>query len=406
MKKMISSVMAMLMAISLCVPAFAADKFALHPQMGISEMTISELAEAYKNNVEVQPQFEKAVKDAEFLREHISNDAVVQDLSVDALDTLSSIIQANSLTEPEANNLVNTWGTRIRTTNDSLKYIEYARMLDPEGGANDSDISAYAYTGGVTTYANKYDLTGVHYMVRSIYGYNQASGTFTLPTLDIKSSIDDPDKPYGFFGIYDNAENIGIDLGCVYIQEENAWRFFVGGYIKNSLGSYTHYWKVLDEVSYPPNRNYQFNFVATITNETTYDKLSIAIVDASNWSAIGSIELKSNEKGWNSSVTKELPGASRAYTTKDYSNICLNREVTLAHKEKSNRNFTGTTITGAKWSNVYLYNQSININSKWGTAQTKFARKAGETAAYANKVNVSVITKWSEDITNINYSLN
>ena len=78
----------------------------------------------------------------------------------------------------------------------------------------------------------------------------------------------------------------------------------------------------------------------------------------------------------------------------------------MAHKEKSNRNFTGTTITGAKWSNVYLYNQSININSKWGTAQTKFARKVGETAAYANKVNVSVITKWSEDITNINYSLN
>lgn len=103
------------------------------------------------------------------------------------------------------------------------------------------------------------------------------------------------------------------------------------------------------------------------------------------------------------SIVKGERGASQSYVSADYSNVYINREVTLAHNYQSNRPFTGTTIVGAKWPDVYLYNTKNQITTKWGPSQTSFARKIGQTSTYANKVQVSVTTKWSEDTTSIYY---
>lgn len=56
-------------------------------------------------------------------------------------------------------------------------------------------------------------------MVRTVTGgYYKASGTFTLPSVNLKSSLSDPDVPYGFFGIY-VSDKIGLDLGTYYSQK-------------------------------------------------------------------------------------------------------------------------------------------------------------------------------------------
>ena len=72
------------------------------------------------------------------------------------------------------------------------------------------------------------------------------------------------------------------------------------------------------------------------------------------------------------------------------------------YDKQSNRAPTGTTILNARWSQVYLYTPS-NGYGLWGTAATTFARKTAQTSTLANKVSVSITTKWSEDTTNILY---
>lgn len=397
MKKLICSAMSAIMALSLCVPALAANETVVYSQTEIAEMTVSEFAEAYENDTSLAPQFEKAVVDAAFLRSHITDDAAIENLSINDLDTLASIVETNSLTTREADNLVNTWQTCERVTSDTEVDYEYAEMLRMRYETQDPGISPFSYNESVTPYPNKEDGTGVHYMVRSSSGYNKASGTFTLPTLNIKSSTTDPDVPYGFFGIYVGSNSdLGFDLGTGYKQATGKWFFVINGYAKNASGNYAHYWRELSGKTFSSGSISKVNFVASITKGSAYDTLTLAIVDASNWTSIGVITLNTCDVGHDG-----YAGASRSYVSTDFSNVYMNREVTLAHKYQDYRSVTGTTIVGAKWSDVYLYN--LSTYSKWGTAQTQFARKIGQDSTYANMVNVTVTTKWSDDTTNIYY---
>lgn len=76
--------------------------------------------------------------------------------------------------------------------------------------------------------------------------------------------------------------------------------------------------------------------------------------------------------------------------------------ISEVYDKQSNRAPTGTTILNARWSQVYLYTPS-NGYGLWGTAATTFAHKTAQTSTLANKVSVSITTKWSEDTTNILY---
>ncbi len=94
-------------------------------------------------------------------------------------------------------------------------------------------------------------------------------------------------------------------------------------------------------------------------------------------------------------------GVDVSNITSTYSNCYMNREVTLSHTPQINRSLTGSTITNAKWYDVYIY--SPTGYGLWGTTQTKSAEKIGQTLDYANCVTVTVTNKWYEDICTINY---
>ena len=258
-----------------------------------------------------------------------------------------------------------------------------------------------SYSGDVITYVNSSDKTGLHYMVRTVTGgYYKASGTFTLPSVNLKSSLSDPDVPYGFFGIY-VSDKIGLDLGTYYLQKDGVWGFVISGYIKNSAGGYAHYWRP-SSIKYSPSQLSSVNLVATITKGSAYDTVTLKIINGVSWAVIDTITLNTNESGYDSSFKKVVSGASTSYVTSNYTNLYFNREVCLAYAAQSNRAPTGTTILNARWSLVYLYTPS-NSYGLWGTAATTFAHRTAQTSTLANKVSVSITTKWSEDITNILY---
>lgn len=258
-----------------------------------------------------------------------------------------------------------------------------------------------SYSGDVKTYVNSSDWTGLHYMVRTVTGgYYKASGTFTLPSVNLKSSLSDPDVPYGFFGIY-VGDKIGLDLGTYYSQKDGEWGFDISGYIKNSAGEYAHYWRP-SSIKYSPSQLSSVNLVATITKGSAYDTVTLKIINGVSWAVIDTITLNTNETGHNATFTKPVNGASESYVTSNYTNLYFNREVCLAYDKQSNRAPTGTTILNARWSQVYLYTPS-NGYGLWGTAATTFAHKTAQTSTLANKVSVSITTKWSEDTTNILY---
>ena len=101
------------------------------------------------------------------------------------------------------------------------------------------------------------DNTGYHYIVRSVPGYNKATGYFSLPTTTVGSAMpsSNPDVPYGHFGLYTEDNNVGLDLGTVLFVKEGYWRFYIQGYVKysdnataiaqNSGQKYTKYYKEL-----------------------------------------------------------------------------------------------------------------------------------------------------------------
>lgn len=151
-----------------------------------------------------------------------------------------------------------------------------------------------------------------------------------------------------------------------------------------------------------PSQLSSVNLVATITKGSAYDTVTLKIINGVSWAVIDTITLNTNETGHNATFTKPVNGASESYVTSNYTNLYFNREVCLAYDKQSNRAPTGTTILNARWSQVYLYTPS-NGYGLWGTAATTFAHKTAQTSTLANKVSVSITTKWSEDTTNILY---
>ena len=85
-----------------------------------------------------------------------------------------------------------------------------------------------------------------------------------------------------------------------------------------------------------------------------------------------------------------------------YSNVAINREVTLAFNSDSSR-FPNTEsyMHDAKWGNVYLYK---NIGyALWGANDTTKAVRMGRNQAFINSVNVNSYTAWSAEVIDIEY---
>lgn len=366
-------------------------------------MSLSDLASLRTVDSRIKDQLSETQQDYDFLLQYSSSSAMLNEWTVYDLQTAASVIKTNNLTFEQANTLMSSWKTATPSAENEID-LEYASILckDPLSciEAKESPVTM-SYSGDVKTYVNSSDWTGLHYMVRTVTGgYYKASGTFTLPSVNLKSSLSDPDVPYGFFGIY-VSDKIGLDLGTYYSQKDGEWGFDISGYIKNSAGEYAHYWRP-SSIKYSPSQLSSVNLVATITKGSAYDTVTLKIINGVSWAVIDTITLNTNETGYNATFTKPVNGASESYVTSNYTNLYFNREVCLAYDKQSNRAPTGTTILNARWSQVYLYTPS-NGYGLWGTAATTFAHKTAQTSTLANKVSVSITTKWSEDTTNILY---
>lgn len=242
-------------------------------------MSLSDLASLRTVDSRIKDQLSETQQDYDFLLQYSSSSAMLNEWTVYDLQTAASVIKTNNLTFEQANTLISSWKTATPSAENEID-LEYASILckDPLSciEAKESPVTM-SYSGDVKTYVNSSDWTGLHYMVRTVTGgYYKASGTFTLPSVNLKSSLSDPDVPYGFFGIY-VSDKIGLDLGTYYSQKDGEWGFDISGYIKNSAGEYAHYWRP-SSIKYSPSQLSSVNLVATITKGSAYIYFKTAIL--------------------------------------------------------------------------------------------------------------------------------
>jgi len=338
------------------------------------------------------------------LKKMIKEKNFVDQINEDDAETIVNIINQEKLSSKQANNLVKTWAQNENFGSDAE--IIPAIMPNPDSiyyNDNDLLVQSKAYSGGVQTVAHPWDDSGVHYQVRSVNGYNKATGYFELPDLTIKSDPNDPDVPNGHFGIYKD-DKLGFDMGVTYIQAYDKWQFNISGYgyqYTDATGAkqYAHYFKTLmsngSVYRFTKSQHSKIYFIAKAIKQSTYDEIKLTAIDGITWSTIGEIIIDTRY-GY-----AGAPGVTQSFLNSDYSGTYMNREVTLSHKHKSNRKREGTIISNAKWSMVYIY--SPTVTTIWGTSQTLKAERIGETTEYANTVIPTIFTKWSEDTCTIDY---
>jgi len=244
----------------------------------------------------------------------------------------------------------------------------------------------------ITDYIVATDGSGSHYMVRSYTGYNKASGYFTIPTYSINTSLGTKhDVPYGFFGLYTNDNQFGMDLGVGFDVDASGgstWFMDLSGYVGNGSGTYKSVWKSIKIV--PGTKVY---IVAKLERKTSSELTTVTVTDATTWTVLGSL-----------TYDTVADGAYKAFYTSNtsFGNLFVNREVSLAFpKDLTRLPNTGSYIQNAKWDTVNIYNATGY--GLWTSIQTNFAHRQGRTQAFCNAVNVTVTSQWNNDSTNITY---
>lgn len=176
---------------------------------------------------------------------------------------------------------------------------------------------------------------GYHWIIKSRYGYREATGWAELPDVGgITTSSCSPrpnrqnDIPMMFFGIYFNGG--GADLGIFYDSSLNGWRGFIW--------TLTSYW---DERPYI-FRKPQIPYIHVTVPQDNWVRLRL--IDTSTWTQVDLVDY------W-------LLGARRNGSN----NQQLNREVSLP--QHSFNHDSGAYLLNAHWYNVYIY--SPTTTSKW-----------------------------------------
>lgn len=349
------------------------------------------------------------IEKAEYLKQFDDNMQYINQLSLLDIDNLYDIIETENLTQLQAENLIKTWA-------ENENYgVDAEPMTDIEPVKEEETPSTYAYSGNIAVVGKNTDNTGYHYIVRSMPGYNKASGYFSVPTVTLGSNMPskNPDVPYGFFGLYTEDNNIGLDLGTGYFAKDKKWRFCVSGYARyttdqtkankeNGGQLFSKYYKELavgnESYQYTKEQCPRVYFVANAVKKTWYDTFRLTIINASNWTTIGEININTNENGYSGSTyPNKAPNVS--YLTSNYSNCRVHREVSLAYVSDANRQLTGTKVVGAKWDTVYIYSPSVT--ALWGTSHTRNANYEAKTSERAKKISTTITSKWNEDTTQI-----
>lgn len=318
------------------------------------------------------------------------------------LELIADVIRNEKLTVGQAKSLVETWHDQIITDVNQFDLLDLSEktialdrieQIKVKGKQeNNTEFSATEFStlavNTYTDYIKSTDYTGAHWQVKSMTGYNKTSGNIDLPTVYSAPSIANKDVPYMFFGFY-SGTTLGLDLGFQYIRDFG-WRPFIYGYDytkpsgSQNVTIHGNYTTTVPPYTYPNSKN--FNLVAKLTKYTTYDEYQLTIIDRTDWMAKETLIYRTGK-----------PIANTSYT-----NVAINREVTLAFNSDPNRQpNTGSYLRDAKWSNVYLYNNTWN--GLWDSTRTASAYRMGKDTSFINSITVKSYTAWYQDVIDINY---
>jgi hypothetical protein len=219
-----------------------------------------------------------------------------------------------------------------------------------KNGVNSANLTASKKNKNTVTIAAATcptTLDGYHYIVRSKWDRNKATGNITFPWGIAVTNWDGKQNevPYLFFGIYnsDPAKG-GADAGLYFDNTYKKWYPFFNGW--NQTEGYV--WKSVDKTTYAGIDN------ATKVHLVVTEKdnaIEVKVIDRSNWTEISTTLFSvSSYFGFNSSGT----------------NTRFNKETSLA--AHCYNGTSGAYIKGAYWSNAHIYwTTGYNI---WDTTQT------------------------------------
>ncbi len=237
---------------------------------------------------------------------------------------------------------------------------------------NQETISLRSYCSNWGAYTLSGQNSGAGWVVRSEPGYNHVSGKATLPTYDVS----DNDVPYMFFGAHNTDGTMYTDAGIMYVNSTDNWRMFYSLKLNG-----VSYWR--SDLSLPSGIN-QFQIIYDVDNIYTSgigneERITLTVVGLPSWETLGTYTARTGSN----------------YVNSDYSNLQINRSITLAQKIENLSN--DAAIAHAKWHDVYIY--SPGGYSLWGCSHTSAAGKYYKPAHWG-KITVHSYSKWdAEDIT-------
>lgn len=428
-QKVIATILTATMVLSVSMPAFAQNNIDTEEYLygDYCDYTLEELAEhtafqpfALVANP-VKELLNETTEKANYLKQYDLSGEYIGMLSVLDIDNIYDTILSENLTEEQAATLIRTWATNenIGVTAEApleIKTPENMYNVDEDENVGNL-ISPMAYSGDIMVDARSYDNTGYHYIVRSVTGYNKASGHITLPTTTFGSNMPsgNPDVPCAHFGIYTSDETIGFDLG-MSLHSDGYWRCCISGYAKypgalkdNGGEEYTTYYKEMynadgSTLKFTKSKCPKVYFVVNAIKQSGYDTFRLTTVNSTTWETMGEIIVNTNEKGYPARYNEKgelIPNLApnKSYLNTNYSNCRLHREVTIAYNKDVSRVLTGTKVEGATWEKVYIY--SPTVTALWGTTYTASANYQAKTETMAKKVYTAITNKWYEDTTRI-----
>lgn len=236
------------------------------------------------------------------------------------------------------------------------------------------NVSSSRAQSTLSNVTNFNDQTGVYYCVRSINGYEQMTSYATLPNL---SSVYSNDRPYQMFTFRtSNGNNVAYgDIGLVYFPGIG-WKGF---YNVNENGT--------------PYEDYSFGFTG---NNNVYfhlrfyddaeDKAILIVRDATTWSKVAEIKYD----------------FATNCVESNYSSTKIAKEVTLAQHNSGTLDInTGTVMSGAQYSQTYLYTQSTQY--QFTSSYCSEAYRQGPTASAYGKVQATY-TPWTSESVTISFN--
>lgn len=218
-------------------------------------------------------------------------------------------------------------------------------------------------------------LDGYHYIVRSVWNRNKASGNITFPWgihVTNWNGVQN-EVPYMFFGIYnsDGAKG-GADVGLYFDNVKKKWYPFFNGW--NSSQGYV--WMETDKSTYPGIAN--STPVHMVVTEKS-NAIEIKLLDRNTWTEISTTLFNvSSSFGFNANGT----------------NTRFNKETSLATHCYSGT--SGAYIKGAYWSNAYIYwptgnhiwDSTQTVRAEWKPDQNKVTQFANVINYYQDQISI------------------